>query len=330
MRDAIGNVYSNSTYDDYLLIYLIIFSFNNKFRFLLLLRILIMSTFFAKYKKMRRDQKIDLADIENRTKINVKYLEAIENGNFEIIHKPYLRLFLKAYINEIGADPQVAIDELTEYLLKSDGNIEDKKDKPEEPKKVEKPSELKSDKSKPDKEIPLAIIPEKKKKQFNIPPNIIKGILFIIVWIIIIIVIRNITIESNTSDQSIIPNQQTELISNFVDFEQLQSDYTETSSMQNALEISAPFIVKVISKNTLGIVSHRDTFNIESIPMARGSQYTFKYDTELDMVLKHSNGVSIFVNGNALEDMKSQTNPVQLTFSTNPNSITIKHYLPVE
>ena len=42
-----------------------------------------MSTFFEKYKKIRRDQKIDLTDIENRTKINVKYLEAIESGNFE-------------------------------------------------------------------------------------------------------------------------------------------------------------------------------------------------------------------------------------------------------
>ena len=80
-----------------------------------------MSTFFEKYKKIRREQKIDLSDIENRTKINVKYFKAIESGNFEVIQQPYLRLFLKAYINEIGADPDIAIDELTEYLLRKDG-----------------------------------------------------------------------------------------------------------------------------------------------------------------------------------------------------------------
>ena len=34
-----------------------------------------MDNFFEKYKKLREDQKIELTDIENRTKINIKYLK---------------------------------------------------------------------------------------------------------------------------------------------------------------------------------------------------------------------------------------------------------------
>ena len=76
-----------------------------------------MTKFFEKYKKIRLDQKIELVDIENRTKINVKYLEALESGNFDLVQGPYLRLFLRAYINEIGADADTALSELSEYLF---------------------------------------------------------------------------------------------------------------------------------------------------------------------------------------------------------------------
>ena len=81
-----------------------------------------MTNFYEKYKKLRQDQKIELVDIESRTKINIKYLQAIETGDFDLIHGPYIRLFLRAYINEIGADPDVALSELSEFVLKKEGH----------------------------------------------------------------------------------------------------------------------------------------------------------------------------------------------------------------
>ncbi len=42
-----------------------------------------MTNFYEKYKKLRQDQKIELVDIESRTKINIKYLQAIETGDFD-------------------------------------------------------------------------------------------------------------------------------------------------------------------------------------------------------------------------------------------------------
>ena len=65
-------------------------------------------------KSLRRERKIDLKAIEKRTKIDIEYLKAIESGKFEVLPSTYIRLFLKAYCVEIGADPVDALHQLDE------------------------------------------------------------------------------------------------------------------------------------------------------------------------------------------------------------------------
>ncbi len=55
-------------------------------------------------KELRECRKISLEEISERTKINVQYLIAIEEGNFNEMEIPYLRLFLRAYAEVIGGD----------------------------------------------------------------------------------------------------------------------------------------------------------------------------------------------------------------------------------
>jgi cytoskeletal protein RodZ len=290
-----------------------------------------MTNFFTKYKKLREDQKIDLADIENRTKINIKYLEALEKGNFDLIQEPYVRLFLRAYINEIGAEPDEAVSELTEYLLKKDGS------KPKETEETEQEINT-SDEKKEDVSIPsdkkfdkfqdISSDVGKKKvhKGTTIPPNLIKGILFLVLWVVIIIVIRNITLNNKNDGTNAPTDQIIESITNFTSFEQLQADFLEASSQQTAIEQSLPLIVKIVTNKALGIVSAQDSLEIISIPIAAGDQKTFSFDSNLDILLHHSEGVAIFVNGDKIQDIRSQQTPVQLIFSIEPKSITIKHY----
>jgi len=294
-----------------------------------------MSTFYEKYKKIRLDQKIDLTDIENRTKISIKYLEAIENGNFEVIQKPYLRLFLKAYINEIGAEPEDALSELSEHLLKNDGIkptqkpiIQTREIIKEEPKE-EKPKDGKAEEHKVEtpkiKDISKDLKTSKSMVS-GISPNLIKGILFIAAWVVALFIIRNITLESDSENNQAPQSPIIETISNYVDFAQLQVDYAEVSSQQNVLEASPPYIVKIVTNNMLGIVAQQDSLDIESIPIAGGSQHTFTYEKRLDLVLNHSDGISAFINGESISDIREQDSPTRLIFSLNPNSISIIHY----
>ena len=75
-----------------------------------------MAQFYKELKDLRLTQGIDLGELEKRTKINIKYLKAIEAGNFDILPVPYLRLFLRAYSEEIGGDSVRALEQLDSFL----------------------------------------------------------------------------------------------------------------------------------------------------------------------------------------------------------------------
>ncbi len=78
--------------------------------------------FYNKYKKFRIENNIDLKDISKRTKIDLKYLRALEKGKFADIPPVYVKLFFKAYISEIGVDINEALFELHSFLnQKSNG-----------------------------------------------------------------------------------------------------------------------------------------------------------------------------------------------------------------
>ena len=70
-----------------------------------------MSKFYQEYKEHRENQSITLAEISERTKINIDFLRAIEEGNFDLLPETYTRLFLRAYATEIGVDPDEAIEQ---------------------------------------------------------------------------------------------------------------------------------------------------------------------------------------------------------------------------
>ncbi|MBD3288000.1 DUF4115 domain-containing protein [candidate division KSB1 bacterium] len=53
-------------------------------------------------KQEREYRNLKLADISKRTKISLKFLEAIESGNFEFLPNPYVRYFVKSYIEQLG------------------------------------------------------------------------------------------------------------------------------------------------------------------------------------------------------------------------------------
>ena len=72
--------------------------------------------FYNKYKKFRIENNIDLKDISKRTKIDLKYLRALEKGKFADIPPVYVKLFFKAYISEIGVDINEALIELHSFL----------------------------------------------------------------------------------------------------------------------------------------------------------------------------------------------------------------------
>ena len=75
-------------------------------------------SFFDVLKSKRESQNIEISEICEFTKIQPRYIEAIEQGDFTVLPNVYIRLFLKSYANFIGADSAKA---LKDYELHSTG-----------------------------------------------------------------------------------------------------------------------------------------------------------------------------------------------------------------
>ena len=72
--------------------------------------------FFHDLKQLRVAQGITLEDISSKTRINQRFLEALEAGEFTILPNTYIRLFLRSYCQEIGSNFMEVVQQLEAYL----------------------------------------------------------------------------------------------------------------------------------------------------------------------------------------------------------------------
>ena len=111
--------------------------------------------FFDALKSHRESQDIEISEICEFTKINKKYIQAIESGDFTVLPTVYMRLFLRAYAEFIGADSTKALED---FELLTTGTIQKKTD-------IDVQSDDVTEQSQPnigfDNETPPQITPQK-------------------------------------------------------------------------------------------------------------------------------------------------------------------------
>lgn len=62
----------------------------------------VMKEFFQNLKEIREQKGLTLEEISQRSRLSLKYLQAIEAGNLEALPKGYDRIFFRRYLKEIG------------------------------------------------------------------------------------------------------------------------------------------------------------------------------------------------------------------------------------
>ena len=73
--------------------------------------------FYEILKETRKTKQITLKEISDYTKINISYLESLENGDFDILPTVYTRLFLRSYCDYIDLDSKSILDELEIFVF---------------------------------------------------------------------------------------------------------------------------------------------------------------------------------------------------------------------
>lgn len=78
-------------------------------------------TLAEKLRALRRTQAVSLPMLEERTRIQKRYLEALERGRYDELPEPmYTRNFLRAYARALGADEQYFLELYEEEVGQTD------------------------------------------------------------------------------------------------------------------------------------------------------------------------------------------------------------------
>ena len=266
-----------------------------------------MSDLHKKLKALRREQKIDLAEIEKRTKINLEFLKAIESGKFEVLPSTYIRLFLKAYCIEIGADPVDALRQMN--ILLGD----------EEPEALPMAAE----------EIPVE---GTETIAMDHPPHEmrsdwVKGAAMIILLIFSIYIIKQIVSEQPPQvsgnnavvESTVEPITDIELINDFV------IDKTNTGS----LEVVPPYQAKIVSRKAqVWFRTETDSaLPIENI-LHNGQQDNFRFVERFDILINPTTNVDLYWSGQLVPYLESTPHPAKITLDGSAKTVTVQHYAP--
>ena len=274
-----------------------------------------MAQFYKELKELRKSQDISLEDISSRTKINIQYLRSIENGDFNKIETPYLRLFLRAYAEEIGGDSSRSLEQLDSFMgtarpvVRNSINLEDEK-------RVEK--NLKD-------QIPsfFYLLDQKKRTE------IIKGGFFSIIFIFAIIISQKIfnqeshaiiTKDGPVFQSTSVPITDKILLKNFV------VDQTITE----LLDIKPPFFIKIKTLEQISYSFKKDRDQYISKLLNANMAVDFEtFISSAELIISSTKSLNIYINGFEIEKISNYDNPIKLTFKPSPPSIEIQKYKPL-
>ena len=273
-----------------------------------------MSDLHKKLKALRREQKIDLAAIEKRTKINLEYLKAIESGKFEVLPSTYIRLFLKAYCVEIGADPVDALRQMN--ILLGDEELE-----PIPIAAEEIPVEENGESDEGTETIAMDHPPHEMRSDW------VKGAAMIILLIFSIYIIKQIVSEQPPQvsgnnavvESTVEPITDIELINDFV------IDKTNTGS----LDVDPPYLAKIVSRKAqVWFRTETDSaLPIENI-LHNGQQDNFRFVERFDILINPTTNVDLYWSGQLVPYLESTPHPAKITLDGSAKTVTVQHYVP--
>ena len=278
-----------------------------------------MAPFYEELKSLREKQGIDLEEIHNRTKINLESLQAIESGQFDILPTPYIRLFIKAYVIEIGGNTNETLNQLEHHLnlMGRESSGESKR------KRIRKSSGLSPESDQ--KHLPP-------KPSRSMRSTLTKILPIVIIWFFAIIIFHKIyQVPENTDsgEQNFVNG------TNFISEEKLLTDYKLEKSDEKAIlsistEITPPFSVKIIPSQSVEYLVKEDTLPSQQVVKKSGEVSTFLIENRLDILLKHTLGIKVTLNGEPLDDIASQPYPLRITLLSDPPKLGTKYYSPID
>lgn len=265
--------------------------------------------FSEELKASREKAGISLQQIVQKTKIDIKFLAAIEDGNFDILPEIYIRAFIKEYASCIDLNPNDVIQkyEIAKHGFSKSNSVKKNaitKEKIEtEVTEKEKPSKIIEDESiKNFEETKNKVSPSSNGKRIEIKLNYIIGQLilvaaFAILYFSIIynpnpeIVTENTTEENQNPDSRFeVENLDTAKVNTSLNIEETKN--IQPDSLNLSIETLGDVWIKVI----------KDGKNVHQKRVPKDSKLKFKAKEKFSVSVGNAGAVKILYNGKELQN----------------------------
>ena len=268
--------------------------------------------FFEDLKKLRIDKNIELNEIATRTKINLEYLELLESGDYTFLPYVYIRLFVKAYTIEIGAEINEVLQQLDHFM--------DKQTPKEELPATNEGKEEEND-SLEDFQDSMQISSFNNNYASLVKVAILFLIVFFGVW-----VIRQIAKDGSESialefQETLIPQEpkitDTELNANFT--------FIDT---EEELSLEAPYKLSLSANNETWYEIQTDLGNLTSSIITPDIDLLIQFNEYLFLRIEGSQDVSVSLNEKSL-DLNKLSHPADIIYDGETRQLTIRNYTPL-
>ncbi|MCD6440435.1 MAG: helix-turn-helix domain-containing protein [Candidatus Marinimicrobia bacterium] len=251
--------------------------------------------FYEELKKRRESLGITLEQIANKTKVSLTILEAFENGDFSKLPNTYTRLFIKAYVQEIGEDPVGVIKAYEEFIgANKEPNIPKEKDTSF--------LSLKND----------FIVPGTKKR------NITAIITIIVIVIFLITILKQVLMEEEKKSQTTIPTTIGTLSPPVEDNNSSEVVLPETQ-IQEIVEEPSMQLLSLVMKTTdtcwvRMIIDEMDTTEANYLPNIRRE---WKAKDKFDVRVGRPSKIELYLNNKKLGPLGNAGIPTHFIITKN-------------
>ena len=275
-----------------------------------------MAQFYKELKDLRISKEISLEDLEFKTKINIKYLNAIEQGDFDILPTPYLRLFIRAYALEIGGNAERALEQLDSFVGGS--------------RPATAPSQLKNtekDENTIDENFSFFnLLSESNLKLRN---DILKVSLLSILFIFSILIIKNISSETESFESNASQNGYKNQIK-VIDDEELLLNYAEDKFIEKSLNTEPPFFLSINANSELSMLIEQDTIDTYTELLYPGTEINLQgFVSKAKIIFSNTDKIKARLNGEELSIIENYPHPLKLIIQSSPPSISIRLFTPL-
>lgn len=226
-------------------------------------------------KELRLSKGLSLKEVSEITRINLKYLEYLEENNFTFLPPVYVRSFLKNYVKALDGDEKKFIENLDAILYSTEIN------------ETKSPEQNSQNQTLESTEAPRPT------KEFLIgKTNILtlKNVSFVIISLLVLVIIAFLIInrEQKTENSEIKSKGENEVM-----YEELQE---EKSVNFDNIAFSDSLILGILARDSVWIQVKMDNSVVQEVYLRNGEQANFKAKENFQLLVGNAGGIKLFLN----------------------------------